>query len=101
MSDLTFTTGRDWWLERTTPKGKQRYPDSIKVGEMGKERAYVPERTCHDTDHMGDAIQCSECGDVTRDTLYKVVLDNEGYWTVRGRRPVFCAHCGAKVINNA
>ena len=57
-------------------------------------------KTCHDTDHMRDAIKCSECGEVTRDTLYWVDVDEDAR-TVKGRRPLFCARCGAKVIDDA
>lgn len=54
-------------------------------------------KTCYDTDHMGDAIECSECGDVTRETLYWVDVGEDAR-TVKGRMPLFCAHCGAKVV---
>lgn len=57
-------------------------------------------KTCHDTDRMGDAIKCSECGEVTRETLYWVDVDEAGR-TVKRRRPLFCARCGAKVISDA
>ena len=54
-------------------------------------------KTCHDTDHMGDAIKCSECGEITRKTLYWVDVGEDAR-TVKGRMPLFCAHCGAKVV---
>ena len=57
-------------------------------------------KTCHDADHMGDAIKCSKCGEITRETLYWVDVGEDAR-TVKGRRPLFCARCGAKVIDNA
>ena len=32
-SAITMTTGCDWWLERITMDGEQRYPERIRVGE--------------------------------------------------------------------
>lgn len=57
-------------------------------------------KTCHDTDHMGDAIKCSKCGEITRETLYWVDVGEDAR-TVKGRRPLFCARCGAKVMDDA
>lgn len=57
-------------------------------------------RTCHDADHMGDAIKYSKCGEATRETLYWVDVGEDAR-TVKGRRPLFCARCGAKVTDNA
>lgn len=57
---------------------------------------YVPERTCRDTDHMHDAIKCSECGEITLNTLYRVEYGG-GLTTVKGHRPRFCSNCGARV----
>lgn len=47
---------------------------------------------------MGDAIKCSECGETTREMLYWVDVDEYGR-TVKGRMPLFCAHCGANLEN--
>ena len=46
-SSITMTADDDWWLERITMDGEQRYPKRIRVGELVRERVYVPERTCH------------------------------------------------------
>ena len=45
-SAITMTTGCDWWLERVTMDGEQRYPERIRVGSLENPRVYVPERTC-------------------------------------------------------
>lgn len=55
------------------------------------------ERTCRDSDHMQDAIKCSECGEITLDTLCWVE-SSDGLMTVKGHRPRFCSNCGARVI---
>lgn len=56
------------------------------------------ERTCRDNDHMQDAIKCSECGEITLDTLYWIE-SSDGLMTVKGHRPRFCSNCGAKVVS--
>lgn len=56
-----------------------------------------PERTCHDTDYSRESITCSECGEITMNTLYFVDLDG-GYRTVKSHRPRFCSNCGARVV---
>lgn len=56
-----------------------------------------PERTCHDTDYSRESITCSECGEITMNTLYFVDLDG-GYRTVKSHRPRFCSSCGVRVI---
>lgn len=81
--------------------------DVIEYGHSGAMTPYgllanliepKPERTCRDTDNMQDAIECSECGEITRDTLFWVDVD--GGKTVKGHRPRFCSNCGAKVVGN-
>ena len=57
-------------------------------------------KTCHDTDHMRGAITCSKCGETTRETLYWVDVGEDAR-TVKGRMPLFCAHCGTKVVKDA
>lgn len=81
-SSITFTRGREWWLERVTMGGRQRYPKRILVGEFGRERAYLPERTCHMVDN-GCELCCSEC-DGRHD------YDDE---------PNYCHNCGARVVS--
>lgn len=56
-----------------------------------------PERTCHDTDYSRESTTCSECGEITMNTLYFVDLDG-GYRTVKSHRPRFCSNCGVRVI---
>ena len=95
-SAITMTTGCDWWLERVTMDGEQRYPERIRVGSLESPRVYVPERTCRDTDCDTGSITCSECGEITRNTLFWAEVD--GGWTVKGHRPRFCSNCGARVV---
>ena len=45
-SAITMTADDDWWLERVTMDGEQRYPERIRVGSLERPRVYVPERTC-------------------------------------------------------
>ena len=50
---ITFTKGSEWWLDRTTKQGRERYPKSIIVGQVrSKAVRYVPEKTCF----------CPHCG---------------------------------------
>ena len=95
-SCITMTTGCDWWLERIAMDGEQRYPERIRVGSLDRPRVYVPERTCRDTDYDTGSITCSECGEITRNTLFWAEVD--GGWTVKGHRPRFCSNCGARVV---
>lgn len=55
------------------------------------------ERTCRDTDHDTESITCSECGEITRETLFWVDVD--GGETVKGHRPRFCSNCGARLVD--
>ena len=54
------------------------------------------ERACRDTDCDTESITCSECGEITRDTLFWVDVD--GGKTVKGHRPRFCSNCGRRVL---
>ena len=54
------------------------------------------ERTCRDTDCDTESITCSECGEITRYTLFWVDVD--GGKTVKGHRPRFCSNCGRRVL---
>ena len=56
-----------------------------------------PERTCRDNDHIQDVIKCSECGEITLNTLYRV--ESSDGITVKGHRPRFCSNCGARVMD--
>ena len=57
------------------------------------------ERTCRDTDYDTGSITCSECGEITRNTLFWAEVD--GGWTVKGHRPRFCSNCGARVVDES
>ena len=86
-SAITMTADDDWWLERITMDGEQRYPERIRVGSLENPRVYVPERTCHVV-RLGKPSQtgvpserrCSECG---------------GGLTRFGG---YCSHCGARIV---
>ena len=56
------------------------------------------ERTCRDNGYMQDAIHCSECGEITLNTLYWVE-SSDGLMTVKRHRPRFCSNCGARVVD--
>ena len=84
-SAITMTADDDWWLERVTMDGEQRYPERIRVGSLERPRVYVPERTCryvYDEGLCGWA--CSECGGL------EPVGDNVRY----------CPDCGARVVGD-
>lgn len=87
-SAITFTCGREWWLERVTIKGRERYPKLIRVGEFGKERVYLPRRTCRDKTSAPQSFLCSECG--WFDTDFDDFPLNYNY----------CPHCGARVVSS-
>ena len=86
-SAITFTQGREWWLERVTTSGRERYPRRILVGNLGRERVYVPERTCRRVEYKltGNLI-CSECG-------YGIprALDRHAFVN-------YCPACGARIV---
>ena len=88
-SSITFTRGREWWLERVTMSGRERYPKRILVGELDKERVYVPERTCRMGTPVNGEYRCSKCGHLNRET-YRA---DRGWY-----KPDYCAHCGARVV---
>ena len=94
-AEITQTGRADWWLERVTPGGRQRYPRSIRVGERGDPRVYRPERTCRIV-HSGweKGFRCTEC---------HVLFGYDRYFeSVDGRahemRFIYCPHCGARVV---
>ena len=80
-SSITMTADDDWWLERVTMDGEQRYPERIRVGSLENPRVYVPERTCRMADN-GCEFCCSECDG-------RCGYDDE---------PNYCPHCGARVV---
>ena len=82
-SAITMTADDDWWLERITMGGEQRYPERIRVGSLERPRVYVPERTCRYVYDEGlCGWVCSECGE-----LEPV-----------GNHVHYCPDCGARVV---
>lgn len=80
-SAITMTADDDWWLERITMGGEQRYPERIRVGSLENPRVYVPERTCRiDFDEEVGCWRCSECG-----------------WELTPGEEQFCPMCGARI----
>ena len=81
---ITMTADDDWWLERVTMEGEQRYPERIRVGSADDPRVYVPERTCHvervSTPYHGGPPRCSAC------MMPLEPLVN------------YCSYCGARVV---
>ena len=71
------------------------YRDRDEAAEEWNRRA---ERTCRDNGYMQDAIHCSECGEITLNTLYWVE-SSDGLMTVKRHRPRFCSNCGARVVD--
>lgn len=84
-SAITFTRGSEWWLERVTMKGHERYPKRILVGKLDKERVYVPERTCRDKADAPQSFLCSRCGWFDTD-VDGLPLEY-----------AYCPNCGARV----
>lgn len=89
-SAITFTCGSEWWLERVTTRGRQRYPKRILVGELGRERVYVPERTCHPT-YTRERWECDTCGCMIRPGF---MPESHGVGVLR-----YCPSCGARVVS--
>ena len=85
-SCITMTDCGDWWLERVTMDGEQRYPERIRVGSLENPRVYVPERTCRavmppSEPGVEEIHVCSGCG---RQLLLE---DDDEY----------CPRCGARI----
>lgn len=70
------------------------YDSRDSVSHVWNRRA---ERTCRDTDYDTESITCSECGEITRETLFWV--DVGGGKTVKGHRSRFCSNCGARLVD--
>lgn len=90
-SAITMTADDDWWLERVTMDGEQRYPERIRVGSLERPRVYVPERTCRidmpviDWETGETDYRCSACGFSADPQDWAEIYD-------------YCPHCGARVI---
>ena len=77
------------------------WPDAVVMENQGsvldgtyESRMYYPERTCT----MDRENHCSICRENTPNTLYWVNLGG-GFRTVKSRKPLFCGHCGARVVS--
>lgn len=83
MSTVCRMIGKEWWLSKTGngASARESYPDVIRVGQLGKERRYFPERTCRRV-YDGNMHICSEC----RSPITSPVAR-------------FCKMCGAKVVD--
>ena len=96
-SAITMTTDDDWWLERITMDGNQRYPKRIRVGSLERPLVYVPERTCRIVKYIdrnpasygGLVHRCSACGKALPKTLFR------NGWTALD----YCPRCGARVLS--
>lgn len=78
---------------------RDEWPEYITVSHDGMRepgRRYVPERTCRDTDYDTESVTCSECGEITLNTLFYVDVD--GGEMVKAHRPNFCSNRGARVV---
>ena len=85
-SAITMTADDDWWLERVTMDGEQRYPERIRVGSLENPRVYVPERTCRivsakEAGRAGYAPACSSCG----------------WQSAVWHQYSYCPNCGARI----
>lgn len=102
-SAITMTADDDWWLERVTMDGEQRYPERIRIGSLENPRVYVPERTCHmvsafdadELEHEQENISFSP-----EDTLaYRCDVCGFDFRYERRLYPSYCPNCGAKVVS--
>ena len=107
-SAITMTADDDWWLERITIDGEQRYPELIRVGSLENPRVYVPERTCHVATKERRFSQtqtlvtksCSACGYAFGDEERRPILPglDETMALDPVHVPSYCPHCGARVV---
>ena len=92
-----MTADDDWWLERVTMDGEQRYPERIRVGSLERPRVYVPERTCRVgcyptgyEDNLHYEV-CSECG---------TILTASRPGDRHAARASYCPRCGARITGD-
>lgn len=88
-SSVARLIGEEWWLDKVMENGRRQYPKRIVVGHPINGRVYLPERTCHMGAPIDGEYKCSACGHLNRDTY----RGDKGWF-----RPMYCAHCGAKVV---
>ena len=102
-SAITMTADDDWWLERVTMDGEQRYPERIRVGSLDRPRVYVPERTCLWNGGCGLGVYS---GPYDEDTgsydlpstieAHHLTCGHTAY--TEGEIPSYCPACGARVV---
>ena len=89
-SSVTMTADDDWWLERVTMEGEQRYPKRIRVGSLEDPRVYVPERTAEvdltEVIYKARDVKCWECSSCGR-SFESLFGDYE-----------YCPRCGARLV---
>lgn len=101
-SAITMTADDDWWLERVTIDGEQRYPKRIRVGSFESPRLYVPERTCKNElsgQYDGACFKCSECSyecEVSVPHPYAPYSPQDTDWFCE--LPAHCPNCGTRVV---
>ena len=109
-SCITMTGDGDWWLERITMEGEQRYPEHIRVGSLEDPRVYVPERTCGypivtDEEEMAERDRAAREGRVfsTQDVpLCRKCTACGKQFTPMAHRPEwlrYCPYCGARITD--
>ena len=110
MGNVTFTRGREWWLERTDKDGMQRYPKTIDVGGGDPDDTvrYVPENASHTCRYMGGCGQ----GLLQFDGVYDPETDGYlpfgaylhtlscGHYVITEdmAAPNYCTECGSRVV---
>lgn len=91
-SSITMTADDDWWLERVTMDGEQRYPERIRVGSLENPRVYVPERTCRvESSHEVEGDGCYAYFE------YELTCGHEIAWGDQ-LPPSYCPECGRRVL---
>jgi hypothetical protein len=93
-SAITMTADDDWWLERITMDGEQRYSERIRVGSLERPRVYVPERTCRMLEVDDGDFECTWCGALLSSDRFGFVNDDGMYDT---GRMSYCPNCGARI----
>ena len=89
-SAITMTADDDWWLERVTMDGEQRYPERIRVGSLENPRVYVPERTCRvESSHEVEGDGCYAYFE------YELTCGHEIAWGDQ-LPPSYCPECGRR-----
>lgn len=100
---ITMTADDDWWLERVTMDGEQRYPERIRVGSLENPRVYVSERTCLCDGGSGLGVYVGPYDEETG--AYDLPATIEAHHLTcghtaytEGEIPNYCPNCGARVV---